>query len=486
MASTLTLKDIDNDINFDGFLTIIQTELPQGRHIREKDAEAWFHAAKKDIYHDLGWHVAMLNGIGGSAVGTLINNNRGEFDFMRNIKELFNEKLMISLPTESTPLMNRGNDLESIIQSVALKQIGQVKRRPDLLKKIKQASVDDIPWMRGTPDDVWEIKGKIYIIDYKAPTDLYSHEVPIAYQCQLNMYDMLFYRETDTFADGLILVPYDYDNHQVELIEIERDLDLQQEIIDAGNRFWFENVIEGVMPRLHIKNQETIEFNPEEEQTIRELSEHIASMTLVSKALDEQITTLKKRLHKTLSRHDNQTIKGLKLPKGRVPYHVTEKVDQKLLKTLVSERGMTSFDYKSTAKGIDAEQAADQLDTISVILDRHPDVQSRLKQASKEQGMDLDQLLLIPANSKVDAKKLKKYCNDHQIKPPINESIVIKPGSSKKLNISDDEFKAIKDIAKIESSQLVESLGNLYETIQADDVLDQLPVDDVSAITQNP
>lgn len=233
--------------------------LPQAHLLDRETAELWIARTMRIDPERIEWHIARAGGIGGSEAGTLLADHFGVINSRSTSTRLAKGKLLLLPPDRSNDDMSRGAYLEDHIQGVFERRLTELghdwTRREDLQKKVEAASHPEYPYLRASLDGVYEIDRKIYIVDFKAPSetslDAYRkyrnfHD----YEAQLNHYDLV--AEGNGIAvDGLLLAMYDYRKVAsvgVKIFDIPRDFELKSQIIEAASHFWNSYVMQGLVP----------------------------------------------------------------------------------------------------------------------------------------------------------------------------------------------------------------------------------------------
>lgn len=418
---------MDNSISDELFLAEV-AKLPQGRFIRDANALEWLKGARQDPFHNIGWHFSRLTGLGGSEVGTLVMNRRGEFDHLTNARKIVAGKLMMVPPVATESKMTRGNVMEPHTQALSLSQL-KAKQRPDLVRAIRMARDPEHPWLRVRPDDVLEIAGLIYPTDYKAPgTPSADGSVHFGYECQTNIYDHLLHLETGNRSDGLLLIELDYQEWCVQAIEVAKDLDLQREILAAGDHAW-ECVLKGELPKIHFKDRIQVEFNQDELADLQVLEQESLKVGTLAKAVAALSADIGKEYQRVLTREGAHVMKGLDIPASVATPSVRESLDKEGFEALVAAHGLGPEHLTKETSALDAEAMADILQE----LDRAP-VYKRAP----------------------DLKQIKDYCAEHQIAAPIKESLSLSLRASKKRGVSAEDITGFQSAAR----QLAEDVAD--------------------------
>lgn len=242
-------KDIS--MNIESLITLTQT-LPQADVISPAHAERWASTVLNQDPDRAVWHVKRASGIGGSEIGALVADMRGDWSF-KSAHDIVAEKLLIYPPSLPNGPMLRGIRMETVLREMFHKKFSAAPRE-DMIELMSEGSVGgDLSWMVGSPDDVVEIGGKIFIPDYKNPNagavSVYDRtgEVPFEYVAQLHQYSMIAAQKGIQVA-GMFLVSLDWDKWEIDVRLVEVDQNLTSEILRAGDLYWNEYVMQKRLP----------------------------------------------------------------------------------------------------------------------------------------------------------------------------------------------------------------------------------------------
>lgn len=240
--------------------------LPQARFIDDFDMHHWLDKIQEYDPTRLSWHVRRLRGIGGSEIGSLWMAERGQYHPHQSCVDVVASKFLKSEPQAPEGNLQRGSMMEDPILRVKFreemvtryeKQGKTVIFRDDLFEQFMNYVDPDpqLSWLVGSPDDIMEVDGKLIIVDYKAPTsgtiaalNAYERdEAPIYYEAQLHHYSTIG-EKLGMDISHTMLASLDYDKFTFDIREVPLRKDFQQELIDAGNNFWHNYVMQGVLP----------------------------------------------------------------------------------------------------------------------------------------------------------------------------------------------------------------------------------------------
>jgi predicted phage-related endonuclease len=226
----------------------------QAKFLTKDRVTNWVDAVTRVDPDRLSWHVKRLFGFGGSEVGVLVAERSGLVDPFESARSICASKLMLARPDEAIPAMERGQYMEPVVQKLFMdkfRPFGIVQDEKSMIAMSR--AIGFRSWQNGSPDDVVLIgngkRKKRFIVDYKAPgTGGYEIEgVPMRYSAQLHHYQMIA-QKLGIKIDGLILVAVDYAHWTLETLNVPFDQYLVDEILDCGDYFWNEYVMQGRLP----------------------------------------------------------------------------------------------------------------------------------------------------------------------------------------------------------------------------------------------
>lgn len=275
--------------------------LPQARFIDDFDMHHWLDKIQEYDPTRLDWHVRRLRGIGGSEIGSLWMAERGQYHPHQSCVDVIASKFLKNEPLKPEGNLQRGSMMEDPILRVKFReemlerytaQGKTVVFRDDLFEQFMNYTDPDpsLSWLVGSPDDILEVDGKLIIVDYKAPTSgtiaalsSYNHdEAPVYYEAQLHHYSTIA-EKLGLEVDHTMLASLDYDKFTFDIREVPLNKEFQQELIDAGNNFWHNYVMQGVLPVMDDGKRYSKEVELEDE--IKKASEkYLALSTIMNQA----------------------------------------------------------------------------------------------------------------------------------------------------------------------------------------------------------
>lgn len=331
-------------------------KLAQAPHIPESVVEAWYAAtldtivsnAEELIAGSIAWHARRLSGIGSSEMGALVASLRGMNTYFLSPRELYFQKLMIVPPEASTPDTRRGTLMEPIIRDHFLQVTGS-KRREDLVEKISAHRHSKFPWQIGNPDDVVEMPGgAICLVDYKAPRPdvlaklISKGDTKFEHKVQLNSLDMLA-QDLGINFDKLLLCSFDYMSFSVDIAVIDRDQELRNDIITAGEAF-HQNLLNGDAPAFEVSRIKSRDSIPP--ALLSQIDESAALITLMNEVANhasERVDRLKGEIREAITENFVVGDAGKLLLPGQTVFATTE-INVDRLETFVQVHGAEGFD----------------------------------------------------------------------------------------------------------------------------------------------
>lgn len=224
----------------------------QSKFFTENRVKSWLDQVLKVDADRLPWHVKRTYGFGGSEVGVLVAERHGLVDPFESARNIVASKLLINAPQEAIPAMERGQYMEDVIAKKFFADYAAHKPvRDEEAMAIMSKSLGLRVWQNGSPDEV-VIMGKNrrrYIADYKAPgEDGYEIAgVPMRYAAQLHHYGMIA-EKCGIHVDGFLLCGLNYRQWKLEVLPVPFDPELQEQILEAGDYYWNEFVMQDRLP----------------------------------------------------------------------------------------------------------------------------------------------------------------------------------------------------------------------------------------------
>ena len=276
--------------------------LPQARHIESRWAE-WLAAQQTSSGPSgltLERQIARLSGFGGSEIGALVSERRGDYDPFTTAREICQQKLLLAPPSVvdlyELGSLQRGTDLEPVIRAYFHRMSG-AEVISDALHTLQQHRHQTHPWMLYTPDDVVQLHDFTVLIDYKAPFDVPS-VVPFRHGCQLHQ-GRLLAEDAGIVIDRMLLVAWDLQRWQPLLFLVDHNPALDAEIKAAGDYFW-PYVLKGELPPWPQHNAlpsiELSDLDETQRQRIQSAALEYAQLDSLAKAAKSEAERARDRL----------------------------------------------------------------------------------------------------------------------------------------------------------------------------------------------
>lgn len=280
--------------------------LPQAAVIEETVARAWLErmlqaghplTSTSEAPGIIDFHIRRLAGLGASEIITAVMGRRGEFYEHQSQRDVVAQKLMMATPDADTVHTRRGRRAEPIIRERFLSATGARSRR-DLVDRLIGFRHPEHPWMVGTPDDVVEIGGRLWIPDYKAPAPSTVEEYtrtgyPLSWDAQVHQYRMMA-EAAGIEVTGMLIAMWDPEEFDVRILKIEHVPELDREIVEAGNALWNDYVLQGRLPPVTFREPDEIEWKIP--TAIRELTVQAALYEAIQRAAAGRIENCRTRL----------------------------------------------------------------------------------------------------------------------------------------------------------------------------------------------
>lgn len=226
-------------------------KLPQAHLLDDNKINAWIEQVLSVEPERADWHVKRLAGIGGSEIGVLWGSDRGMYHPFSSAYDVVASKLLDKGISEPNGPMKLGTALENMTRDMArAKMVSTYGARDDLVAKIGGARFDDVPWLIGNPDDIFDTykkDGAIYVVDYKVPQpETFKHVmrsgIPFYYEAQMHHYALIA-EKSGYKIGGLMLAMLDLNQFDVKFLSTPYNPQMAQEIIEVGNKYWNEYVL---------------------------------------------------------------------------------------------------------------------------------------------------------------------------------------------------------------------------------------------------
>lgn len=244
--------------------------LPQSAMIEAAQAEVWAARAEALGSDWIQRHVPLLSGFDGNDMGALWAAREGLFHPYMDAVSVTRSKLLKDLPEPPAGRALRSQALLGVAQDhyhALLTERGGVVRT-DLLKKISDSQAGSAspvaPWLKGVPDEVVEENGKLYLVAYRFPSsgqfkDVTTGELPFYYAVELH-HGVTVAQVAGVKIEGLRVYAFGADEWQGVERQVPFRRELQAELVNVGNDFWNDFVLQGkVAPDIVVNKAQTLE-----------------------------------------------------------------------------------------------------------------------------------------------------------------------------------------------------------------------------------
>jgi len=325
-----------HDINL-----LMERHLPQiGQipgHVREKwfsrlcEAEA-IDAKAHNIQPRPEWHVMRARGIGSSDVGGIVTDLRGGSTWFGGMRSVVMSKLLLDAPTPSTSDTRRGIFMEEMIRSMFFQKLraqgADVKQRTDLAKAMCSPFPGGPEWLIGNPDDVVEINGTLFVVDYKAPRtstlDKYQSAESVNFDYEAQLHHLGLRLSYEGHQAHYLLVSLDYNKFDLDIVDIDRDPGIVKDIREGCDMVWNDMVLKGHIPE--VRKQETFDVklvDADKMATLKEAAMRFTSLSGLQKTVKSELEHARDRiavLSDDLSMGDsNFSLSGVTIKSERRP-----------------------------------------------------------------------------------------------------------------------------------------------------------------------
>lgn len=303
--------------------------LPQRPHINDEDKERWLNDVWAREPDRIIWHANRLKGWGGSEIGVLVADMRNKegnefsqtYHTFKSAHELVKEKLLISSPSrdedDNENDIRRGTECEPWLIKKLVRDLKETYGDENV--KIDHATMNALagshshpehPWMVGNIDLALIIQNQRLLIDIKAPRTSKAYymsvSTPFTYDCQLKQYEQVAKSlPVPIEFDNSVLACYDHDQYKFHLGVIDKDEELDNDIIRAGDLYYNEYLLKGRVPDFPQSKvpSATADILP---QSIQDNLARAHAIKLAIRSAEQQISNIEDEI--------NAEINSLKLP----------------------------------------------------------------------------------------------------------------------------------------------------------------------------
>lgn len=353
-------EDIDTWVDRTLRMSIKRTELEQGAD----------QASMGDVHAHALWHVRRASGIGGSEIGTIVKNHRGETGNFTSATNLAREKLLKMAPMRSTEEMARGIRAEPWIQKIYHQDTGARTDTPtlDLLRGFRW---ENRPFLIGTPDDIVFLSdGKRRITDYKAPSadvcaEYDRNGVSFDYVCQVHHYGAIAWAAGRKVTD-MEIATLDPRSFRVVRHPVSFDEALIGEIMKAGRDFWDEHVMKGLIPEDIAPDKLDVA-----DASVREMTAEMTMLKMTADEIAKRQNDLSERI--SLIASEWHALAEGRIDIGFAAFDRSRTFDEDTLVSLADASGIETEDFYEEKKDLDPKRAAEILEDLYDALEAGED-----------------------------------------------------------------------------------------------------------------
>lgn len=336
----------DFSSRLDAVVDYVKT-LPQAMMIDPEDCIDWVRKVSLlTDNHAPIWHARRLRGIGSSEIGACVTSMRGGYSPFLSARDVVKSKLMKLAPDDGSGHTRRGNALEPMIRDMFHAQF-KTRSEDAMMNAMLDFKVKDAPWMVGNPDDLCVIGGKLYIVDYKAPSpDVFADYqkedgVNFDYVCQLHHLQHIG-RTNGLPIEGRLLCSLNMMEWSLDVRTVDYDPALLSEMIDVGNTLWNDYIMTGTVPAPIIQEKFT-DIDEADAFALHQLTKKL----VVLKTVQGQSYDMVKRITDEVTRiSEKYRIENKKVPSFCSSVKADELLDTEILSALAQRHGLPVPDFK--------------------------------------------------------------------------------------------------------------------------------------------
>lgn len=341
------------------------------RLLAKADIQCWIEFAikRENSMTRVEWLIDRLSGIGGSEIGVLVSEKRGEVDLFGDTSvDVVQDKLLMAKAMVDNGAMRFGREVEHVIRKMFQEDIeksgAKFTRRDDLIEKLSSVRHSKHPWMRYSPDDVFDINGKLFVADYKLPAIRYDHnDIPMRYLAQLHQGKILLEEELGCKDVGILLIQCPLQDRTVHATNVTVDESIVADIKECGDRVWFENVLTGEVPT--VVRAEGGKLDDADVAEVERLLGEYATLSTIEKQAEKRKEIVKETV--ALIYRSANSVDAIKLPIASLtvkkkfdiemaarhlssndainPALMINKIDNKKMEELLAEKGVPRDEY---------------------------------------------------------------------------------------------------------------------------------------------
>ncbi|PIV32673.1 MAG: hypothetical protein COS34_11880 [Lysobacterales bacterium CG02_land_8_20_14_3_00_62_12] len=294
-------------------------QLPQAAVIADADLDRASRWAADQPAADQSFYLRRLRGIGGSEIGVIVSEARGQRDPYTTHRAIAMDKLLMRLPVVATDAMARGSRFEPIVRALMTRR-GLVQDTVGLAQVnsyMRQAARPTMRWAGASPDDLLINKKQQRLLpDYKVPGEapspgesplfryvcqvhhyraaLIDAGVPVDYMGIVNLDFPLASAISPLMADAVIadaicrriIETADTDHAMAALViqPVHFDADVDNDLRQMGESAWAD-IVAGMVPQHLAATSVTNTLSPTEVARIATLEQVITHCAMVGRAV---------------------------------------------------------------------------------------------------------------------------------------------------------------------------------------------------------
>lgn len=237
------------------------------RNIVEKDGHLRDEEVAPKIMKELWKETFTLSGLNPYEAAVIYEESTGEFPIGTSAKEIFRKKRCDDLPNDLSGLDNPEDPKSALLRGMIMRPTAMDRflkkhsnwrfydKSSDVFMQALKNPPEDKPWMRPSLGyDVFiDEKGKLCLVNYKSPANdsaikMYKEKGPSQSDRAAFSYTAEILRKNGIKVDYCALSILDpYMRTHVEKFEPSQEL--ANDVMDACEKFWNENVMTGMTPR---------------------------------------------------------------------------------------------------------------------------------------------------------------------------------------------------------------------------------------------
>lgn len=356
---------------------------------------------------DPTFHSGRCMAFGASEVGALVrhadrNNPLAGGKFFGTAEDVVGSKTLDRFPFPGNTYTRRGQLLEPAIR-YATRTLYSANPLRDGMKAILAANSTDtkLPWLRISPDDLLEIGGKVYIPDYKMPSEA-DTGIEDDYGWQLHTYKMAAMEKAGVHVDGILLVRgvlpvttglecadwlqegralgqqqyidrlakvasmfrSDLPGFGLKVEEISYDPSKGERIKEICAHYWNEYVLKGVIPSS--EPTEPLALGDFEQEKLKHLQDKLSVVLAAKGSLEAQEKQLKSELDDILGSVGSTITDNSIFPQSLVKPTMVRDIDWEGVKAELERRGIETSGAVTKGKSYNTDALVKELESLEV------------------------------------------------------------------------------------------------------------------------